>query len=150
MKERFLRIKSLGVISDSWLINNRGDQVHAQVSGGLNRKMVQDLSQRILQLFALQSGHVGPETDHIHMFCEELAIYAFDLGPLVLIAISQMTPEAERVVSELQTIADDFRSDKKFMSKYDKKGIERREMIADASLDEKARGLMGELKRVGF
>jgi hypothetical protein len=148
MKERFTLIKSLGVVSDSWLVNNRGDQIHTQFSGHLNRKMVADLTTRLLQLLALQAGHLGADCDYLMLQCDEHTIYGFDLGSLVLIAISQNQVEAERVLAELRPIADDFRNDLRFMSRYDKRGIERRELISDAHLDDKARKLMGELKRI--
>ena len=148
MKERFTLIKSLGVVNDSWLVNNRGDQIHAQLSGHLNRKMVSDITLRLLQLFALQGGHIGADCDHLMVQCDEHTIYGFDLGALVLIAVSQNQVEPERVLAELRPIAAEFREDHKFMSRYEKRGIERRELITDAHLDDKARKLMGELKRI--
>jgi hypothetical protein len=147
MKDRFLRIKSLGAVGDSWLANNRGDQVHAQLSGALNRKTVQDLTVRALQLLALQSGHVGSEENRFFLSCEDLTLYAFDLGPLALVAVAKPAIEPSRLFEELGAIADDFRADERFLSKHERKGFERREILADAYLDEKAKGLMGELKR---
>jgi len=152
MKDRFLQIKSLGVIGDAWLVNNKGEQIHTQLSGKLNRKMVQDITTRMLQLLALQGIYVGPESSHVMLQCDDLIMFAFDLGHLVLIAIAQMSGgmDASQLLSELDTIAQDFRQDTKFLAKYERKGVERRDLITDGYLDEKARNLIGELRKATF
>lgn len=150
MRENFLRIKALGVVSDSWLITNRGDVVHSQITGSVNRKMLAEISSRVLQLLVLQAQYIGPDTDYVMLCSDESTVLGFDLGPLVLITISANDVGVERVFAELNQIAGDFKDDQKLIAKYVRKGIERREMIAENRLDDKARGLLQELRKATF
>jgi len=150
MKESFLRIKALGIVSDAWLINNRGDVIHQQISGAINKKMLADISQRILQLLVLQSSYIGPDPIYVLLSAEEMTIVGFDLGPLVLVTVASNAVEPDRVLEELRPIAEDMRTDHRLTGKYARKGIERRDQISDGRMDDKARNLLLELRKNTF